>query len=88
MHNDSDSEFLLHFPINLTYVSSAAMLSFLGHFSFVRSRIPDNFHRNILGGCLFVVAKDLAGLFGTYQELKRKRVRRIREYAEFKDERQ
>jgi hypothetical protein len=32
--------------------------------------------------------KDLAGLFGTYQELKRKRVRRIREYAEFKDERQ
>ncbi|KAF9210285.1 hypothetical protein CPC16_010689 [Podila verticillata] len=61
--------------------------SFLGHFSFVRSRIPDNFHRNILGGCLFVVAKDLAGLFGTYQELKRKRVRRIREYAEFKDER-
>ncbi|KAF9381613.1 hypothetical protein CPB97_007658 [Podila verticillata] len=62
--------------------------SFLGHFSFVRSRIPDNFHRNILGGCLFVVAKDLAGLFGTYQELKRKRVRRIREYAEFKDERQ
>ncbi|KAG0337743.1 hypothetical protein BG000_005036 [Podila horticola] len=62
--------------------------SFLGHFSFVRNRIPDNFHRNILGGCLFVVAKDLAGLFGTYQELKRKRVRRIREYAEFKDERQ
>ncbi|KAG0090833.1 hypothetical protein BGZ92_002105 [Podila epicladia] len=62
--------------------------SFLGHFSFVRSRIPDNFHRNILGGCLFVVVKDLAGLFGTYQELKRKRVRRIREYAEFKDERQ
>ncbi|KAF9125030.1 hypothetical protein BGW39_007728 [Mortierella sp. 14UC] len=62
--------------------------SFLGHFSFVRTRIPDNFHRNILGGCLFVVVKDLAGLFGTYQELKRKRVRRIREYAEFKDERQ
>ncbi|KAG0297517.1 hypothetical protein BGZ96_006026 [Linnemannia gamsii] len=61
--------------------------SFLGHFSFVRTRIPDNFHRNILGGCLFVVVKDLAGLFGTYQELKRKRVRRIREYAEFKDER-
>ncbi|KAK3824450.1 MAG: hypothetical protein JOS17DRAFT_751862 [Linnemannia elongata] len=62
--------------------------SFLGHISFVRMRIPDNFHRNILGGCLFVVVKDLAGLFGTYQELKRKRVRRIREYAEFKDERQ
>ncbi|KAF9906966.1 hypothetical protein EC991_011441 [Linnemannia zychae] len=62
--------------------------SFLGHFSFVRTRIPDNFHRNILGGCLFVLVKDLAGLFGTYQEFKRKRVRRIREYAEFKDERQ
>ncbi|KAF9950411.1 hypothetical protein BGZ72_007947 [Mortierella alpina] len=62
--------------------------SFLGHFSFVRTRVPDNFHRNILGGCLFVVVKDLAGLFGTYQEMKRKRVRRIREYAEFKDERQ
>ncbi|KAG0324578.1 hypothetical protein BG004_003452, partial [Podila humilis] len=60
--------------------------SFLGHFSFIRTRIPDNFHRNILGGCLFVVAKDLAGLFGTYQELKRKRVRRIREYADFKDD--
>ncbi|GJJ73210.1 hypothetical protein EMPS_05568 [Entomortierella parvispora] len=62
--------------------------SFLGNFAFIRTRIPDNFHRNILGGCLFVLVKDLAGLFGTYQELKRKRVRRIREYAEFKDERQ
>ncbi|KAF9361246.1 hypothetical protein BGX26_004765 [Mortierella sp. AD094] len=62
--------------------------SFLGHFSFVRMRIPDNFHRNILGGCLFVVIKDLAGLVGTYQEMKRRRVRRIREYSEFKDERQ
>ncbi|KAF9116385.1 hypothetical protein BGX27_003068 [Mortierella sp. AM989] len=62
--------------------------SFLGHFSFVRTRIPDNFHRNILGGCLFVVIKDLAGLVGTYQEMKRRRVRRIREYSEFKDERQ
>ncbi|KAF9397979.1 hypothetical protein BGX21_008303 [Mortierella sp. AD011] len=62
--------------------------SFLGHFSFVRTRIPDNFHRNILGGCLFVVIKDLAGLVGTYQEMKRKRVRRIREYSEFKDERE
>ncbi|KAF9576321.1 hypothetical protein EC968_009295 [Mortierella alpina] len=62
--------------------------SFLGHFSFVRTRVPDNFHRNILGGCLFVVVKDLASLFGTYQEMKRRRVRRIREYSEFKDERQ
>ncbi|KAF9430259.1 hypothetical protein BGZ94_007711 [Podila epigama] len=61
--------------------------SFLGQFAFVRTRIPDNFHRNILGGCLFVVVKDLAGLFGAYQELKRRRVRRIREYSEFKDER-
>lgn len=60
--------------------------SFLGHFLFIRARFPDNFHRNILGGCLFVVLKDLAGLVGTYQELKRKRVRRIREYSEFKDE--
>ncbi|KAG0209752.1 hypothetical protein BGX28_009972 [Mortierella sp. GBA30] len=62
--------------------------SFLGHFSFIRTRIPDNFHRNVLGGCLFVVVKDVASLFGTYQEMKRKRVRRIREYSEFKDERQ
>ncbi|KAF9189488.1 hypothetical protein BGZ51_009524 [Haplosporangium sp. Z 767] len=60
--------------------------SLLGHFSFVRTRIPDNFHRNILGGCLFVVVKDLAGLFGTYQQMKRKRIRRVREYSEFKDE--
>ncbi|KAF9985755.1 hypothetical protein BGZ65_009960 [Modicella reniformis] len=51
-----------------------------------RTRVPDNLHRNILGGCLFVVLKDLAGLVGTYQELKRRRVRRIREYSEFKDE--
>ncbi|KAF8938271.1 hypothetical protein BGZ58_001260 [Dissophora ornata] len=62
--------------------------SFLGHFTFIRTRIPDNFHRNILGGCLFVVIKDLAGLVGTYQEMKRRRVRRVREYSEFKDERQ
>lgn len=60
--------------------------SFLGNFSFIRARFPDTFHRNILGGCLFVVLKDLAGLVGTYQELKRRRVRRIREYSEFKDE--
>ncbi|KAI1313067.1 hypothetical protein EDD11_002704 [Mortierella claussenii] len=60
----------------------------LGHFSFVRTRFPDNFHRNLLGGCLFVVIKDLAGLVGTYQEMKRRRVRRVREYSEFKDERQ
>ncbi|KAK3812017.1 MAG: hypothetical protein J3Q66DRAFT_50755 [Benniella sp.] len=60
--------------------------SLLGNFSFIRARFPDTFHRNILGGCLFVVLKDLAGLVGTYQELKRRRVRRIREYSEFKDE--
>ncbi|KAG0244545.1 hypothetical protein BGW41_007308 [Actinomortierella wolfii] len=60
--------------------------SLLGRFGFIKTRIPDSFHRNILGGCLFILAKDLASLYGTYQELKRRRVRRIREFSEFKDE--
>ncbi|KAF9583825.1 hypothetical protein BGW38_008398 [Lunasporangiospora selenospora] len=60
--------------------------SMLGHFPFIRARLPDNFHRNILGGCLFVLVKDLAKLVGTYQELKRRRDRRVREYEEFKNE--
>ncbi|KAF9916690.1 hypothetical protein BX616_003114 [Lobosporangium transversale] len=60
--------------------------SILGNFSFFRTRFPDNFHRNILGGCFFVVLKDLAALIGRYQEMRRRRVRRVREYSEFKDE--
>ncbi|KAF9285377.1 hypothetical protein BGZ68_003934 [Mortierella alpina] len=93
--NDDETSFLDRKDLGRTIVGALLMPaissicgSFLGHFSFVRTRIPDNFHRNILGGCLFVVVKDLASLFGTYQEMKRKRVRRIREYSEFKDERQ
>ncbi|KAG0270497.1 hypothetical protein DFQ27_005575 [Actinomortierella ambigua] len=58
----------------------------LGRIGFVRARIPDTFHRNILGGALFVLFKDLARLYGTYQELKRRRVRRIRDFSEFKDD--
>ncbi|KAF9928245.1 hypothetical protein BGZ67_007085 [Mortierella alpina] len=93
--NDDEISFLDRKDLGRTIVGALLMPaissicgSFLGHFSFVRTRVPDNFHRNILGGCLFVVVKDLASLFGTYQEMKRKRVRRIREYSEFKDERQ
>ncbi|CAB4382604.1 hypothetical protein RhiirA5_360396 [Rhizophagus irregularis] len=65
---------------------SAMVGSFLGKFPFVRGRIPDTFHRNILGGCLFIVFKDIMTLTYKYQRAKHRRTRHVREYSEFANE--
>ncbi|CAG8582912.1 15762_t:CDS:2 [Racocetra persica] len=65
---------------------SAMVGSFLGRFSFIRSRIPDTFHRNVLGGCLFIVIKDIMNLTYKYQRAKHRRSRHIKNYTEFANE--
>ncbi|CAG8688468.1 312_t:CDS:2, partial [Acaulospora morrowiae] len=65
---------------------SAMVGSFFGRFSFIRSRIPDTFHRNILGGCLFIVIKDIVNLTYKYQRAKHRRSRHIKNYVEFAHE--
>ncbi|CAG8510203.1 2661_t:CDS:2 [Scutellospora calospora] len=65
---------------------SAMVGSFLGRFSFIRSRIPDTFHRNVLGGCLFIVIKDIMNLTYKYQRAKHRRSRHIKNYTEFAGE--
>ncbi|CAJ0919162.1 1766_t:CDS:2 [Entrophospora sp. SA101] len=65
---------------------SAIVGGLLGKFSFIRSRIPDAFHRNILGGCLFIVLKDIVSLTYKYQRATHRRSRHIRNYTEFANE--
>ncbi|RIB14284.1 hypothetical protein C2G38_2195568 [Gigaspora rosea] len=65
---------------------SAMVGSFIGRFSFIRSRVPDTFHRNILGGCLFIVIKDIMNLTYKYQRAKHRRSRHIKNYTEFANE--
>ncbi|CAG8436148.1 9482_t:CDS:2 [Diversispora eburnea] len=60
--------------------------SLLGRFSFIRSRIPDTFHRNVLGGCLFIVFKDIVNLTYKYQRARHRRSRHVKNYVEFANE--
>ncbi|CAO3677171.1 unnamed protein product [Umbelopsis vinacea] len=46
----------------------------------VRRFFPEPFHRNVLGGCLFVIAKDIANLMYRYEKVRQKQSRRVREY--------
>jgi hypothetical protein len=59
-----------------------AICSFSGYIlyqvPFIRAKLTEPFHRNILGGCIFIVLKDLMGLFYKYQLLKRYRTRQVR----------
>ncbi|KAJ3278577.1 hypothetical protein HK104_002207 [Borealophlyctis nickersoniae] len=52
----------------------------LGQIPWVRSKLPDPFHRNILGGCLFIVMKDIAGAVYWRHRKMQRRTRRVRNY--------
>ncbi|KAG0165996.1 hypothetical protein DFQ30_007730, partial [Apophysomyces sp. BC1015] len=54
----------------------------LNHIKFVRHYFPDAFHRNILGGCLFIIAKDIAKLLYKYERIRQSRSRRVKNYYE------
>ncbi|KAI8066853.1 hypothetical protein BC940DRAFT_58850 [Gongronella butleri] len=57
--------------------------SWLSQFKWVREQFPEPFHSNILGGCLFVVVRDIGSLIYRYQKVCQYRSRRIRNYADF-----
>ncbi|ORZ19625.1 hypothetical protein BCR42DRAFT_449342 [Absidia repens] len=56
----------------------------LGQVNWIREKLPEPFHRNILGGCLFVVIKDAGNLLYRYQKVRQYRSRRIQNYKEIK----
>ncbi|CAO3625329.1 unnamed protein product [Cunninghamella echinulata] len=58
--------------------------SFLGQFSWFQKHFPEPFHRNVLGGCFFVVIKDIGSLIYRYQKVRQYRSRRLLNYNEFK----
>ncbi|OAD75773.1 hypothetical protein PHYBLDRAFT_75850 [Phycomyces blakesleeanus NRRL 1555(-)] len=63
---------------------SSIIGSCLSRFKPVQKYFPDPFHRNILGGCLFVVAKDIANLVYKYERIRQRRSRHVRNYDEIK----
>ncbi|KAL1924159.1 uncharacterized protein VTP21DRAFT_7194 [Calcarisporiella thermophila] len=66
---------------------ASTMGSFLGRFAFIRAR-TDTFHRNVIGGCLFVIAKDLSNLLYLYQRVRQRQSRHVKNYDEVVKERQ
>ncbi|GAB5588611.1 hypothetical protein Unana1_03511 [Umbelopsis nana] len=54
--------------------------SCLFHMKLVRRLFPEPFHRNVLGGCLFVIAKDIANLMYRYEKVRQKQSRRVQEH--------
>ncbi|KAF7725830.1 hypothetical protein EC973_009254 [Apophysomyces ossiformis] len=61
---------------------SSIIGSCLNHIRWVRQYFPDPFHRNLLGGCMFVVAKDIANLLYKYERIRQFRSRRVKNYNE------
>ncbi|SAM04136.1 hypothetical protein [Absidia glauca] len=63
--------------------------SFIGnclkYIKYVRHYFPETFHRNILGGCLYVVAKDMIVLLYRYERICQRRSRRIRSFDDDDD---
>ncbi|KAF3157690.1 hypothetical protein TWF106_001824 [Orbilia oligospora] len=58
----------------------AAAGGVLGKIPFLRRILPERFHRNILGGCLFVLIKDIFTLYYKYKRAKQRRSREILNY--------
>ncbi|EPS38761.1 hypothetical protein H072_7496 [Dactylellina haptotyla CBS 200.50] len=58
----------------------ASMGGLLGKIPFIRKILPERFHRNILGGCLFVLIKDIFTLYYKYKRAKQRRSREILNY--------
>ncbi|KAG2209925.1 hypothetical protein INT47_003360, partial [Mucor saturninus] len=59
-----------------------AISSGMGGFNWVKQNFPDPFQRNVLGGCLFVVAKDIGNLLYKYERIRQHRSRRVKNYEE------
>ncbi|KAK6347169.1 hypothetical protein TWF696_007246 [Orbilia brochopaga] len=60
----------------------ASMGGILGRIPLIRKVLPERFHRNILGGCLFVLIKDIFTLYYKYKKAKQRRTREIVNYAQ------
>ncbi|RKP23520.1 hypothetical protein SYNPS1DRAFT_30729 [Syncephalis pseudoplumigaleata] len=60
--------------------------SMLGRIHFIRSNVRDPFNRSVLGGCLFVVAKDMIRLLYKRQRLRQRRSRRVRDISEMEEQ--
>ncbi|CAO3581936.1 unnamed protein product [Absidia cylindrospora] len=56
--------------------------NFLKQIKYIRHYLPEAFHRNILGGCLFILAKDMIILFYRYERICQRRSRRVRSFDE------
>ncbi|CAO3635550.1 unnamed protein product [Mucor hiemalis] len=63
---------------------SSIIGGYLSHSKFVRRYFPETFQRNVLGGCLFVVAKDVASLIYRYERVRQRRSRRVVNYNDIK----
>ncbi|KAJ3412114.1 hypothetical protein HDV05_001208 [Chytridiales sp. JEL 0842] len=56
--------------------------SFLGLFPYIRSKLTDSFHRNLLGGFLVILIKDSTSLLYQSRKLTSKKTRHICDYNE------
>ncbi|CAO3587940.1 unnamed protein product [Absidia cylindrospora] len=56
----------------------------LSQVGWVCQHLPEPFHRNVFGGCLFVVIKDIGNLLYRYQRIRQFRSRRIQNFNEIK----
>ncbi|ORZ21356.1 hypothetical protein BCR42DRAFT_488445 [Absidia repens] len=56
----------------------------LSQVGWVCQHLPQPFHRNVFGGCLFVVLKDIGNLIYRYQRVRQYRSRRIQSFDEIK----
>ncbi|KAF8460354.1 hypothetical protein BDZ91DRAFT_851545 [Kalaharituber pfeilii] len=59
---------------------SALMGSLLGRIPALRRKLPESFHRSILGGCLFVILKDCITLYYKFKRAQQHRSRIILNY--------
>ncbi|RPB21023.1 hypothetical protein L211DRAFT_841004 [Terfezia boudieri ATCC MYA-4762] len=59
---------------------SALMGSLLGRIPALRKKLPESFHRSILGGCLFVILKDCITLYYKFKRAQQHRSRMILNY--------
>ncbi|KAI8824101.1 uncharacterized protein EV422DRAFT_518870 [Fimicolochytrium jonesii] len=59
---------------------SSMMGTLLGTIPWVRQKLPDPFHRNVLGGCLFILGKDVVSTIYRSQRRRQHRTRRVKEY--------
>lgn len=70
---------ILLFSSGLVYLSYFSVLS---RFNWVKHHFPEQFQRSILGGCLFIVAKDIGNLIYRYERIQQFRSRRVQSYSE------